>query len=268
MIVNELTVFASLTVRFLRGVCQVLRSAQRLTVSRPGLASARQRTPPLSRVASGGSPPPLRVGCAVLHWMASLAREGPASAGPYPPDAVEPLLLELRGMDEDSRLAAAGVGAAFAASFPSMPDEAFLSSLTAVQWSRVAAALQVPAGDILDIKDLPSSTATSEEKSRRLRVLVEERVSGAAALLDNYVLSLAASSPSAALPPGPVGVDSGVPESPRSIKSAAGGAAGVAAELPPGSVGLDSGVPESFPSIMSSVVAGPSFGLAPASAPS
>ena len=30
MIVNELTVFASLTVRFLRGVCQVLRSAQRL----------------------------------------------------------------------------------------------------------------------------------------------------------------------------------------------------------------------------------------------
>eukprot|EP01043_Picozoa_sp_COSAG02_P017482 COSAG02_NODE_793_length_17156_cov_54.511051_13_plen_27_part_01 len=27
MIVNELTVFASLTVRFLRGVCQVLRSA-------------------------------------------------------------------------------------------------------------------------------------------------------------------------------------------------------------------------------------------------
>eukprot|EP01046_Picozoa_sp_COSAG06_P072602 COSAG06_NODE_21314_length_761_cov_1.116314_1_plen_71_part_10 len=40
MIVNELTVFASLTVRFLRGVCQVLRSAQRLTVSRPGLASA------------------------------------------------------------------------------------------------------------------------------------------------------------------------------------------------------------------------------------
>jgi hypothetical protein len=41
----------------------------------------------------------------------------------YPPDAVEPLLLELRGMDEDSRLAAAGVGAAFAASFPSMPDE-------------------------------------------------------------------------------------------------------------------------------------------------
>ena len=155
MIVNELTVFASLTVRFLRGVCQVLRSAQRLTVSRPGLASARQRTPPLSRVASGGSPPPLRVGCAVLHWMASPAREGPASAGPYPPDAVEPLLLELRGMDEDSRLAAAGVGAAFAASFPSMPDEAFLSSLTAVQWSRVAAALQVPAGDILDIKDLP-----------------------------------------------------------------------------------------------------------------
>ena len=156
MIVNELTVFASLTVRFLRGVCQVLRSAQRLTVSRPGLASARQRTPPLSRVASGGSPPPLRVGCAVLHWMASPARGGPASAGPYPPDAVEPLLLELRGMDEDSRLAAAGVGAAFAASFPSMPDEAFLSSLTAVQWSRVAAAMQVPAGDILDIKDLPS----------------------------------------------------------------------------------------------------------------
>eukprot|EP01043_Picozoa_sp_COSAG02_P020692 COSAG02_NODE_1026_length_15134_cov_382.979714_8_plen_264_part_00 len=132
MIVNELTVFASLTVRFLRGVCQVLRSAQRLTVSRPGLASARQRTPPLSRVASGGSPPPLRVGCAVLLWMASPAREGPASAGPYPPDAVEPLLLELRGMDEDSRLAAAGVGAAFAASFPSMPDEVFLSSLTAV----------------------------------------------------------------------------------------------------------------------------------------
>eukprot|EP01043_Picozoa_sp_COSAG02_P004703 COSAG02_NODE_124_length_35047_cov_31.554179_26_plen_267_part_00 len=226
MIVNELTVFASLTVRFLRGVCQVLRSAQRLTVSRPGLASARQRTPPLSRVASGGSPPPLRVGCAVLHWMASPAREGPASAGPYPPDAVEPLLLELRGMDEDSRLAAAGVGAAFAASFPSMPDEAFLSSLTAVQWSRVAAALQVPAGDILDIKDLPSSTATSEEKSRRLRGLVEERVAGATTLLDAYVLSLAVSSPSAALPPGPVGVDSGVPESPRSIKSAAGGAAG------------------------------------------
>ena len=95
--------------------------------------------------------------------MASPARGGSASAGPYPPDAVEPLLLELRGMDEDSRLAAAGVGAAFAASFPSMPDEAFLSSLTAVQWSRVAAALQVPAGDILDIKDLPSSTATSEE---------------------------------------------------------------------------------------------------------
>ena len=88
MIVNELTVFASLTVRFLRGVCQVLRSAQRLTVSRPGLASARQRTPPLSRVASGGSPPPLRVGCAVLHWMASPAREGPASAGPYPPRPV------------------------------------------------------------------------------------------------------------------------------------------------------------------------------------
>jgi hypothetical protein len=74
--------------------------------------------------------------------------------------------------------------------------------------------MQVPAGDILDIKDLPSSTATSEEKSRRLRVLVEERVAGAAALLDTYVLSLAASSPSAALPPGPVGVDSGVPESP------------------------------------------------------
>ena len=190
----------------------MLRSAQRLTVSRPGLASARQRTPPLSRVASGGSPPPLRVGCAVLHWMASPARGGSASAGPYPPDAVEPLLLELRGMDEDSRLAAAGVGAAFAASFPSMPDEAFLSSLTAVQWSRVAAALalQVPAGDILDIKDLPSSTATSEEKSRRLRGLVEERVAGAATLLDAYVLSLAASSPSAALPPGPVGVDSGV----------------------------------------------------------
>eukprot|EP01043_Picozoa_sp_COSAG02_P004242 COSAG02_NODE_109_length_36250_cov_121.168903_13_plen_189_part_00 len=138
MIVNELTVFASLTVRFLRGVCQVLRSAQRLTVPRPGLASARQRTPPLSRVASGGSPPPLRVGCAVLHWMASPAREGPTSAGPYPPDAVEPLLLELRGMDDDSRLASAGVGAAFAASFPSMPDEVFLSSLTAVQWSRVA----------------------------------------------------------------------------------------------------------------------------------
>ena len=45
MIVNELTVFASLTVRFLRGVCQVLRSAQRLTVSRPGIASARQRIP-------------------------------------------------------------------------------------------------------------------------------------------------------------------------------------------------------------------------------
>ena len=88
--------------------------------------------------------------------MASPAREGPTSAGPYPPDALEPLLLELRGMDEDSRLAAAGVGAAFAASFPSMPDEAFLSSLTAVQWSRVAAALQVPAGEILDIKDLPS----------------------------------------------------------------------------------------------------------------
>jgi hypothetical protein len=43
MIVNELTVFASLTVRFLRGVCQVLRSAQRLTVSRPGFASARHR---------------------------------------------------------------------------------------------------------------------------------------------------------------------------------------------------------------------------------
>eukprot|EP01043_Picozoa_sp_COSAG02_P006094 COSAG02_NODE_170_length_31534_cov_33.568498_13_plen_144_part_00 len=69
----------------------MLRSAQRLTVSRPGLASARQRTPPLSRVASGGSPPPLRVGCAVLHWMASPARGGSASAGPYPPDAVEPL---------------------------------------------------------------------------------------------------------------------------------------------------------------------------------
>ena len=120
MIVHELTVFASLTVRFLRGVCQVLRSAQRLTVSRPGLASARQRTPPLSRVASGGSPPPLRVGCAVLHWMASPAREGPTSVGPYPPDAVEPLLLELRGMDENPRLAAAGVGAAFAASFPSI----------------------------------------------------------------------------------------------------------------------------------------------------
>ena len=79
MIVNELTVFASLTVRFLRGVCQVLRSAQRLTVSRPGIASARQRTPPLYRVASGGSPPPLRVGCAVLHWMASSARGGPSS---------------------------------------------------------------------------------------------------------------------------------------------------------------------------------------------
>jgi hypothetical protein len=93
LIVNELTVFASLTVRFLRGVCQVLRSAQRLPVSRPGLASARQRTPPLSRVASGGSPPPRRVGCAVLLWMASPAREGPTSAGPYPPDALEPLLL-------------------------------------------------------------------------------------------------------------------------------------------------------------------------------
>eukprot|EP01043_Picozoa_sp_COSAG02_P097497 COSAG02_NODE_33714_length_495_cov_102.704545_1_plen_140_part_01 len=93
----------------------MLRSAQRLTVSRPGSASARQRTPPLTRVASGGSPPPLRVGCAVLPWMASPARGGSASAGSYPPEAVEPLLRELRGMDEDPRLAAAEVGAAFAA---------------------------------------------------------------------------------------------------------------------------------------------------------
>eukprot|EP01043_Picozoa_sp_COSAG02_P031649 COSAG02_NODE_2075_length_9928_cov_9.770272_9_plen_209_part_00 len=99
MIVNELTVFASLTVRFLRGVCQVLRSAQRLTVSRPGFAGARQRIPLRSIAAFGGSPPSLRVGCAVLPWMASPARGGPASAGPYPTDALEPLLLELRGMD-------------------------------------------------------------------------------------------------------------------------------------------------------------------------
>ena len=108
-----------------------MRSAQRLTVSRPGLASARQRTPPLSRAASGGSPPPLRVGCAVLPRMASPARGGSAddSAGPYPAYAVEPLLRELRGMDEDPRLATAGVGAAVAASFPSMPDEEFLSPL-------------------------------------------------------------------------------------------------------------------------------------------
>jgi hypothetical protein len=42
-------------------------------------------------------PPPLHVGCAVLPWMASPAREGPASVGPYPPDAMEPLLRELRG---------------------------------------------------------------------------------------------------------------------------------------------------------------------------
>ena len=121
----------------------MLRSAQRLTVSRPGSASARQRTPSLARATSGGSPPPLRVGCAVLLWMASPARGGPASAGPYPPHAVEPLLRELRGMDEDARLASAGVGAAFAASFPSMPDEELLSSLTAVQWSRVAAAVRI-----------------------------------------------------------------------------------------------------------------------------
>ena len=81
--------------------------------------------------------------------MASPARGGSAdsSAGPYPTYAVEPLLRELRGMDEDPRLATAGVGAAFAASFPSMPDEEFLSPLTAVQWSRVAAAVQVPATD-------------------------------------------------------------------------------------------------------------------------
>ena len=139
----------------------MLRSAQRLTVSRPGLASARQRTPSLFRAASVGSPPPLRAGCAVLLWMASPARGGPASAGPYPPHAVEPLLRELRGMDEDARLASAGVGAAFAASFPSMPDEELLSSLTAVQWTRVAAAVQVPASEILDIKDLPSSLVTA-----------------------------------------------------------------------------------------------------------
>jgi hypothetical protein len=82
---------------------------------------------------------------------------------------------------------------------------------------RVTASWEDILGIKTTVKDLPSSTATSEEKSRRLRVLVEERVAGAAALLDTYVLSLAASSPSAALPPGPVGVDSGVPEPPRSI---------------------------------------------------
>ena len=224
----------------------MLRSAQRLTVSRPGFASARQRTPSLSRAASGGSPPPLRVGCAVLPRMASPARGGSAdsSAGPYPTYAVEPLLRELRGMDEDPRLATAGVGAAFAASFPSMPDEEFLSPLTAVQWSRVAAAVQVPATEILDIKDLPSSTATSEEKSRRLRVLVEERITRAAAALDAHVVSLAVASPSSALPPGSVELGSGVPEPSSSIKSAGDDTAGAAVALPPGSVGLGSGGPQ------------------------
>ena len=177
--------------------------------------------------------------------MASPARGGSAdsSAGPYPTYAVEPLLRELRGMDEDPRLATAGVGAAFAASFPSMPDEEFLSPLTAVQWSRVAAAVQVLATEILDIKDLPSSTATSEEKSRRLRVLVEERITRAAAALDAHVVSLAVASPSSALPPGSVELGSGVPEPSSSIKSAGDGTAGAAVALPPGSVGLGSGGP-------------------------
>ena len=51
-----------------------MRSAQRLTVSRPGFASARQRTPSLFRAASGGSPPPLRGAPSFPGWRAR--REG------------------------------------------------------------------------------------------------------------------------------------------------------------------------------------------------
>ena len=92
-------------------------------------------------------------------------------------------------MDEDPRLASAGVGAAFAAAFPGMPSEVYLSSLTATQWTRVAAAVQVPATQILDIKDLASKDADSVEKSRRLRLLVEERISAVSEALEEYALS-------------------------------------------------------------------------------
>ena len=48
---------------------------------------------------------------------------GPASGSGVPPAVLEPVLAELRAMDDDPRLASAGVGAAFAAAFPSMPSE-------------------------------------------------------------------------------------------------------------------------------------------------
>ena len=104
----------------------------RLTVSRPAYRSPRLRTP--VRPANGPVGPRLptrfrsvaRPGCVV-------SMSSPASGLDIPPAALEPVLAELRGMDEDPRLASAGVGAAFAAAFPGMPDEAFLSSLTSIR---------------------------------------------------------------------------------------------------------------------------------------
>ena len=77
----------------------------------------------------------------------------PTTGLDVPAAVLEPVLAELRAMDEDPRLGSVGVGAAFAAAFPAMPSEVYLSTLTATQWTRVAAAVQVPAGQILDIKE-------------------------------------------------------------------------------------------------------------------
>ena len=159
-------------------VCQVFPSGKQLdrfapcrwqrALAHPRSPSERSSGPPSTHPFAWRGPLGLRF---------LMETTSPSPGLDVPAAVLEPVLAELRAMDEDPRLGSVGVGAAFAAAFPAMPSEVYLSTLTATQWTRVAAAVQVPATQILDIKDLSSKDADSVEKSRRLRLLVEERIS-------------------------------------------------------------------------------------------
>ena len=76
-------------------------------------------------------------------------------------------------MEDDERLAGQGLAAAFAAAFPSLPDDSEIPSLaTSTSWARVAGLLGVDSLSILDVVQANAKDTPAAEKVRLLKELV------------------------------------------------------------------------------------------------